>query len=272
MTEGPGSWEELVAAVDQLDAALRRQTADRINSPTFKAQALACVQGYFRHIRPEFMRLDVDEEAVESLDSSFQQLNEYRQGRVKKTSYRSCIKAIKRSLSDLSVTRDQIIGLRNFDRANVKTTDLQEQIISTMQKLIPSAAMSFRQALNDLNDESRSSFRGTATELREALREVVDHFAPDEDVIASPNFKLEKDRTKPTMRQKVQFIFKQRGQKEVQHAATKDTIAYIEAVPDKLARSLYNRSSLSTHVATSKREVLSLLRYIEPLLADLLEV
>ncbi len=88
----------------------------------------------------------------------------------------------------------------------VAHTEEDEQIISKLDALVPSAALSYKQAILDLKDDSRVSFRGPALELREALREILDHLAPDSQVTVAPGYVQEKDRTGPTMKQKVQTV------------------------------------------------------------------
>ena len=58
-------------------------------------------------------------------------------------------------------------------------TSVEVQIIETLQSLVPTAALSYQQAIRDLADSTRVSYRGPAAELREVLREVCDHLAPD---------------------------------------------------------------------------------------------
>lgn len=58
--------------------------------------------------------------------------------------------------------------------------------------LVPTAALSYQQAIRDLADGGRVSYRGPAAELREVLREVLDHQAPDGEVMKSSDYKPEK--------------------------------------------------------------------------------
>ncbi len=76
----------------------------------------------------------------------------------------------------------------------VAHTEEDDQTIKKLEALVPSAALSYKQAVLDLNDDSRVSFRGPALELREALREILDHLAPDDEVTAAPGYVQEKDR------------------------------------------------------------------------------
>jgi hypothetical protein len=52
-------------------------------------------------------------------------------------------------------------------------SDEDLQVIKRLEAVVPSAALSYDQAIRDLGDNDRISFRGPALELREALREVL---------------------------------------------------------------------------------------------------
>jgi hypothetical protein len=64
----------------------------------------------------------------------------------------------------------------------VTESDLDRQIIETLEKLLPSAAASYKQGASDLKQAQRYSWRGPATDFRESLRETLDHLAPDLEV------------------------------------------------------------------------------------------
>ncbi|HKZ03699.1 MAG TPA: hypothetical protein VJ180_15760, partial [Pyrinomonadaceae bacterium] len=93
----------------------------------------------------------------------------------------------------------------------VAHNDEDDEIIRKLDVLVPSAALSYKQAILDLKDDNRVSFRGPALELREALREILDHLAPDSEVTTAHGYAQEKDRTGPPMKQKVRFIMKKKG-------------------------------------------------------------
>src|SRR5690606_22608774 len=128
------------------------------------------------------------------------------------------------------------------------------RIAGTLTSLVPSAGFSYEQACRDLRDPNRLSFRGAAAELSEALREVLDHLAPDKDVMLEEGFKLERDAKTPTMKQKVRFILKARGKSEAVSAAPEDAVHVGEEKVGDVARALHPRSSISTHDGTTKEE------------------
>ena len=113
------------------------------------------------------------------------------------------------------------------------------------------------------------SWRGTGTELREVLREVMDHLAPDGDVMAAPNFKFEGELKRPTQKQKVQFILKARKRAVGTAEGALDTVE--EGIAN-LARSTYQRGSATTHSATDAAEVRKIKNYADALLVELLEI
>jgi hypothetical protein len=155
---------------------------------------------------------------------------------------------------------------------NISSSENDQRILATLSGLVPSAAQSYQQALFDLADVKRLSFRGPAHELRECLREVLDHLAPDADVMKAPGFKLEKDLTKPTMKQKVRFIFKARDLGATVSAVPENAVTTVDGLIANMTRSTYDRSSLSAHTEADKKSVEQLKRYVDVIFHDLLEL
>jgi hypothetical protein len=152
----------------------------------------------------------------------------------------------------------------------VPHTEEDEQIISKLDALVPSAALSYKQAILDLKDDGRVSFRGPALELREALREILDHLAPDSEVTAAWGYVQEKDRTGPTMKQKVRFIMKKKGKRSSSDAPEQTVTAFEEAIAG-LTRAVYERSSKATHVAGERQTVVQLRRFVVAIFHEILE-
>jgi hypothetical protein len=143
------------------------------------------------------------------------------------------------------------------------------EIVSLLDALVPSAALSYEQAILDLTDDGRVSFRGPALELREALRETLDHLAPDNEVDSAPGYVQEKDRTGPTMKQKVRFIMKKTGRRSSSDAPEQAVNAFEESIA-ALTRAVYDLSSKATHVAGERNAVTQLRRYVRVILHEVL--
>ena len=145
-------------------------------------------------------------------------------------------------------------------------------ILETLEQIVPSAALSYKQAIQDLQVSERFSWRGPATDLREALRETLDYLAPDSDVIAMPGYKQSQDANGPTMKQKVRFILKSRDVKRGISAPAETATESIETAVGSFVRSVYTRSSVSTHTPTDKAEVIRVRDFVRVVLCELLEV
>jgi hypothetical protein len=132
------------------------------------------------------------------------------------------------------------------------------------------AAASYEQALRDIAQPNRVSWRGVAAEFREVLRAVIDHLAPDGQVVASSGFQLEEKQRRPTQRQKVVFALRARRCSDAAINSAEEALNVVEEAIAKLARSTYTRGSISTHTATGEAEILALKGYVDALIGDLL--
>ena len=109
----------------------------------------------------------------------------------------------------------------------------EQAILATLADLLPGSAASYEQVLRDISQAARVSWRGTAAELREV---------------------------------------KARRSGSAAVATAEASLDTIDEAVAGLARSTYQRGAVSTHVPTTGKEVRSLKRYVDALLAELLEV
>jgi hypothetical protein len=154
----------------------------------------------------------------------------------------------------------------------VVITATEKRIIDTLARLLPTAAASYEQCLLDLGAPLRRSYRGVAHEMREALRETLDYLAPDPEVMAEPGFKLEKDMTKPTQRQKALHILGKRRLSREALRASELAVSMVDELGASIARSTYTRGSMSAHGVGTSQEVRQLKMYVDAVLAELLEI
>lgn len=182
-----------------------------------------------------------------------------------------------RCLFLLKTAKTALIGIEGHSISKSATqrhrsTPADELIITTLNDICPSASLAYQQALADCSNGQRLSWRGPATDLREALRETLDVLAPDADVVESPGFKLEQDAKRPTMKQKVRYILKRRGVPSGSMETPETAVTGIEDIVGGLTRSIYTRSSVSTHTATTQQEVMRVHAWVRLVLCELLEV
>lgn len=266
-------WNTYWRKAESTRSMLGRTKSVNVNKEALRTDVRELVQEYFRSLRPTLVRLRLNDEVLAGLDGPAQELLRLATGRNARASYLRSFRALHHARVVAETERELKLG---HDAAgphvDIVTSGVETQILTTLRKLLPSAGLSYEQALRDLRGAPRLSYRGTAVELREALREVLDHLAPDADVMRSTGFKLEKDAARPTMKQKAQFILKARGVVSGALATPKDAIQRVEDASASLARSVYTRGSVSTHVATTREEVLTMKLYVDGVLAELLQV
>ncbi len=256
-------WEQL----SRLKAHLRRVRVTNVDS-SLREEAKAAVQFYFREVRPSLEQLPLQADYVQYIDRIVQRLLELSSSTNRKSTYLHTIQ----ELFDFRSYAETGIEIKAASRGLgvTLTTATEAAILKTLGQILPASALSYKQVLQDLSDSGRTSFRGTAAELREVLRELLDHLAPDEEVLKT--VKLEKDQKRPSMKQKTMFILKARGVGETGRRPAENAAAAIEESVGSLARSVYDQGSLVTHVSGTRRQVLTFKGYADAVLGDLLEI
>lgn len=258
---------ELLDSVSNFRKVLSKKTSININSQELKADAVDIAKDYFSRMRSYIEENGLGGELLSELDKEFQDLLRLTQGNYRRTLYLKLLKNIETNAKNLSI----IDVVR--PKAKNQFADSDDLLLQTLDSILPTAALSYKQALYDLNIcDHKVSFRGTASELREALRETLDHLAPDKDVMKENGFKLEVNQTKPTMKQKVRYILKKRNLNDTKRLPSEKSVEMVDEIVGQMARAIYNRASLSTHLQTSKAEVLQIKRYIDIVFHEVLEL
>ncbi len=255
--------------VAALDKSLRKLTSKQMTSQPIRREVQGLVDMYFRDARPAFLAAQVQEDTLAALDLAMRVFLEISHRSVTIPVYRAYTKS---SIAELEKLEKS--ALLNASRPSIgsKLDEVDQRIASTLASMVPSAALSFEQACNDLRAPSRLSWRGPATDLREALRETLDHLAPDAQVETQVGFRLEKDARSPTMKQKVRFVLTMRGISKTASQSPENAVATVDEIVGSFVRSIYNRSSLSTHTPTDKDEVLRVRDWVRVALCELLEI
>lgn len=256
---------ELLKHLNDLEASIKKIKTININRDSIKQLTIETGSFYFKRIRSEFVKYTGEVDTIRDYDDNWQQLIRLAHGNNLKSSYLKVIKILKKFSREFSISTFSQ-GLTQKENPYAETL-----LVRTLQEIVPSAAQSYRQAMEDLSQNNKISYRGTACEFREALRDILNHLAPDNEIM-KPGFKLEKDQTKPTMKQKVQFILKSRNRGEKARNIVGKSIDIIENLFADITRAFYDRASVSTHVQTTKKEIIQLKRYLDVILFDLLEI
>lgn len=266
-----GIVRECQKIIRELRAKLARARTDQLARPQFTDHIRGVVDAYFRTDRPILVQRLVDESVFEALDGAMLQLLRYAQKGAGKRQFLGAVDRIQECWEDVELTVVRVCsGLTGGETP--EPNDLERSIHQTLKRLCAPAAACYWQALTDLTAENRFSWRGTATECREALRHVLDVLATDDEVRAAPGFQQEEGLARPTMKQKVRFILKSRRKGESARQPVESAVDVVEEKFGSLVRSVYDRSSASLHSGATKQEVHSLKRFVETVLAELLEI
>jgi hypothetical protein len=260
---------EFQKTVRELRARVSRVRSVQIERNDLLEQGRGIVDRYFRTERPRLVAEFRDPSLLAAVDEAMQDLLRLTQRRSSRSRYLEVLSQLEHAWRDVEVSSMPVGQPLN---RTPRFAENQEAIARTLESVCAPAARCYRQALVDLTSEDRVSWRGTASELREALRELLDKLAPDDDVTAAAGFKYEDDRTAPTMKQKVRFILKSRKWSESERKQMEDAADVVEEKVGSFVRSVYAKSSSSVHTEPSKRDVQSVLRFVETSFAELLEL
>jgi DNA primase len=262
---------ELLRSLADFRKRLKNNAAVNVNSKATKNAAIELASFYFQNVRPSAHPF-LNDDTLNEYDAEWQQLVSLAHGNNPKKRYQRVLARLTKISKELSIAShsapSELLEVREVEYSKAESV-----LTETLENLVPSAAASYRQGIRDLNDASeRLSYRGTAFEFREAMRETLDYLAPDEEVKGQSGFKLERDRTTPTMKQKVRFVLSSRGLNKTQRKASEKTVLLVETLCGDILRAVYGRASLAGHLEASRDEVHQLKRYMDALLFDLLEI
>lgn len=254
----------ILRELDRTKKLVRQLQSNQIFSKPIATSLHALSTTYFSEVRNRLPSGELDVVATDKVFSLLHDLSR------KNPSKRKCLDALT-DARKLLVRLEGVSLAKPAAGSGVVATPEDDEILATLEEICVPAATCYRQAMTDLAT-SRFSWRGTATDLREALRETLDRLAPDTDVEAMPNYKAEPDAKRPTMKQKTRFILRSRDMKSGQMATSEDAIHHIEESLGGITRSVYTRSSTSTHTPTTKEEVSRLHIWVRVILCELLAI
>lgn len=260
---------DLQSSVGELQNSLRKIKSKQIYQTKIKQQAKDIVDTYFRSVRGIIPKSENNALFVDELDGKMQNLLDATHKQTTVTIYKNITAGLKNGLLEAEKLT-LLLSSASVEKAPADSLD--KKIIDTLKKLIPSAALSYEQALSDLQMSQRLSWRGPATDFREALRECLDHLAPDKDIIAVPGFKFEQGTNGPTMKQKTIYILDKRNLSKATIRTSQDAVDTIEQTLGSFIRSVYTRASVSTHTPTNKQEVSRIHNLVKSVLCELLSI
>jgi hypothetical protein len=259
----------LQEALNSLQIGLRKIRSKQIHHKKIIAASKKIVDIYFRELREFLLSACNNTSVITDLDANMQDLLEATHKKTSIGIYKSRVSKIKNLL--LETEKLILLSASNSNNRH-QLTPADRRVIETLKKILPSAALSYEQALIDMESSHRLSWRGPATDLREALRECLDHLAPDKEVEDAPGFKREPNANGPTMKQKTTYILRSRQLSKESIKSAQDSVALIDEMLGSFVRSIYTRASISTHTPTDKKEVGRICDLVRFVLCELLSI
>lgn len=260
---------ECAQIVRRQRAAVSRVKTAQVSRDDIRSGVRGLVDGYFRTDRPLIVAELRDVTALTQLDILMQELLRLTQSRALKQRYMTVLRELEQAWNVLErigvPIAAPLTGL-------LQRSSRQETIIRTLEAVCSPASVCYQQALQDLADSTRRSWRGTVAELREALRELLDKVAPDDAVSGVPGFKLEEGARGPTMRQKARFVLRSRRWSDSERKPVEDATQTVDDNVGAFVRTAYTRSSVAVHTEPERRDAISVLRFVELVFLELLEL
>ena len=258
----PAEFEQQLEA---LEKALGRLKTIRVNTAEEISRIRAVISTWFETLRPVLASQGVEFAQLKAVDEPLSQCMELTLTRSPRNRYRSHIHQAAR------VFKRQIILHLSTRTANPPLDASTQMIVEKLSQLSPHLAVSYRQVHRDLTDNTRLSYRGTANELREILRETLEHLAPDDKVMAREWYRPVGDRRAPTHQQRARYILEKRGGGSSEQEVVNRALSVVEDGIAKLVRDLYSRAADAAHTPKDASEIERLLHHFHALVHDLCE-
>lgn len=221
-------------------------------------------------VRPQLLNSGFTEGELEEIDAEMEVALRLTARSKPRKAYLDSGRKLRRALQELDIAREMRMGAGPTKEADSAQTAMDARILQALEQILPATALGYEQALIDLEDPDRISYRGVANELREVLRDVLDHYAPDDELTGA---NVARDPQHGfTQKQKVRYVLRQRGLTENAREAPERVVELIEAATASLTRATSVRASISAHVSSGRGEARQLKMYTEVVLAELLSL
>jgi hypothetical protein len=264
---------DFIEVLDRLQTRLSRGTQSAKCGPAERRIIHSVVGTWYSQYRSTFDQILGEENLIATMDGRMDRvLNSASNDSLRSTILKS-VKSAKGYFTDaLLVPLSRAYWSRVPQTTPAGRDDL---VVLRLRKLDPNLADSYDQAVIDLEDSKRLSYRGPAAELREVLSTVLHKLAPNNDVEATDWYKESKrsgtrKEPTPTRAERTKYILRNRLKGS---AVTDSAESYVSMVEDRLegvVNATYRRGSAATHAGAERNEVGILLPYLNALLRELL--
>ncbi len=263
---------DFLDGLEVLKTSLARNKSARVVARKEKNHVRSLIEAWFRSFRPRFEVYVDDETALRQVDDSMQDLLKLSSKISERKAYLRIARRVERYFRDsLLVPLSRAYWSQAAAEAN---EGMEPEVARRLSALDPALRDSYEQAIEDMSNEGRKTYRGPANELREVLREVLHKLAPDKEVTRTDWWKArrasKKDSNPPTHAERTIYILRAHRAGSAAEEAAESFLNNVEERLGQVVRASYRRASASTHAGAERDEVLQQLRYINALLTELL--
>jgi hypothetical protein len=170
-----------------------------------------------------------------------------------------------------TITPGSTLPPADAERARNDSTVRQDTLYQALKAVSEPLGASYLQVTDDFNDPGRTSWAGTAHEVREILATLLRTLAPDDQVEAQPWYRKEPNTSGPTQKQRVRFALRAQGAGSKQRDVVEE-VSILEEQIGNLVRATYARASDAAHRMKGRTEARRVLRYFEAFAFDLLNL
>lgn len=169
------------------------------------------------------------------------------------------------------LSRDATKRTGSLRLGTAATPEYRRAVSRSLRAVSPSIAASHEQVLADLSALNRTSWAGTAHELREAVTWLLRILALDESVVSQDWYKQDRQSEGPTLRQRVRYIRQEpRSSSKLENVAREYDL--VDQSIEKPVRAVYSRASDSAQGEKDRDEVVRVLNHFHAFAADLIDV
>ena len=249
--------------LEALGKTVNRRRARHVNTEDERLQVRALVTTWFETVRTTVVSAGLPEGSVHDVDNVLRECMELTLGRTERGRYTATIRRASRAFKRLVVLpMSTLASQHGLDTGS-------QWVAERLRTIAPELAAGYEQIHRDLQETGRLSFRGTANEVREILREVLARLAPDSEVAARPWYRSVDGRSGPTHQQRARYILERRGAEQSKREVAERALSVVEEGVAKLCRDIYSRSATASHTSQDQEEIRRLLGYLDAVVRDL---
>jgi hypothetical protein len=264
---------EFIDVLERLRTRLSASKTKEITRPAERTNIQAVVGAWFSQYRPSFVQIVGEESYIVSMDEEMQILLALAAGNCSRwKAIRSTTSALQHFKENLLVPLSRAYWSRAPERS---PAGRDPGVANRLKQLEPELAESYEQAVVDIEDSTRVSYRGQAAELREVLTGVLHKLAPNSEVQATDWYRDARksgarSEPTPTRAERTKFILRSRQKGSAVTESAESYTALVEQRLGDVVSATYKRGSAATHGGTERAELVNVLPYMNALLRELL--